>query len=219
MLAGVIPAAGHGTRLGRRDGSKELVPVRGRPVMDLLVERMRAAGVDELRIVTRPEKPDVMAYARELGARLVLGHPRDVAASLLLGLAGLANDDEVVFGFPDALWEPPDGYARVLAALRAGADVALGLFRTTDLERSDVVVCDADGTVSRIAVKPETPPGDRIWGIAAARAGTLRGLREGTEPGVTFDGLARRGRVVGVPLSDDWLDVGTPEALERARRR
>jgi NDP-sugar pyrophosphorylase family protein len=187
--------------------------------MDHLAERMRTAGVEELRVVTRPEKEDVVAHCGRLGARVVRGHPEDVAASLLLGLAGLADDDEVLFGFPDCLWEPADGYLPVLAALRAGADVALGLFRTPDLERSDVVVLDPDGRVAGIAVKPAVPPGDHIWGIAAARAGVLCGLRAGTEPGVTFDGLARAGRVAGVALSDDWLDIGTPESLARATGR
>jgi glucose-1-phosphate thymidylyltransferase len=215
VLVGVIPAAGHATRLGRRAGSKEVIPVGGRPVMDHLVDRMRAVSVDELRVVTRPAKEDVVAHAQALGARVVLGHPADVAASLLLGLEGLADDDEVLLGFPDCLWGPPDGYVRVLAALRAGAEVALGLFATPDLQRSDVVVCRPDGTVTRIAVKPDEPPGDRIWGIAAARVSTLRGLREGTEPGRTFDALAAGGGVVGVPLSGEWLDIGTPESLAR----
>ena len=216
MLVGLIPAAGHGTRLGPRTGSKEVIPIAGRPVMDHLVDRMRTGGVEELRVITRPEKADVVAHAEELGARVVLGHPEDVAASLRLGVEGLAPDDEVIFGFPDCLWEPPDGCAVVVAALRAGAEVALGLFGTPDLQRSDVVVSAPDGRVSAIAVKPDVPPGDRIWGLAAARVRTLERLRPGTEPGVTFDALARDGGVVGVYLSDDWLDIGTPASLARA---
>jgi NDP-sugar pyrophosphorylase family protein len=167
--------------------------------------------------VTRPDKADLIAHARALRARVVLGRPPDVAASLLLGLEGLADDDEVLLGFPDSLWEPPDGFLRLLPALRAGARVVLGLFGTPDLARSDVVVCAADGTVSEVAVKPAVPRGDRIWGIAAAHAGTLRGLPPETEPGTYFGALARDGGVVGVPLSDRWLDIGTPDALERAR--
>jgi glucose-1-phosphate thymidylyltransferase len=221
VLVGLIPAAGHATRLGPRAGSKEVIEVGGRPVMDHLVERMRVAGIDELRVVTRPEKEDVVAHAGQLGARVVLGHPADVAASLLLGVDGLADGDEVLFGFPDCLWEPLDGYVLVLTALRAGAGagihVALGLFGTPDLTRSDVVVCEPGGRVTAIFVKPDDPPADRIWGIAATRAAVLRReLRDGTEPGVVFDALARAGRVTGVPLSDAWLDIGTPEALARA---
>lgn len=42
MIAGVVPAAGHAERLrGLIEGSKELVPVRGKPVVDALLERLR----------------------------------------------------------------------------------------------------------------------------------------------------------------------------------
>jgi NDP-sugar pyrophosphorylase family protein len=34
---------------------------------------------------------------------------------------------------------------------------------------------------------------------------------------VFFSELAARGRVLGVHLSDDWTDVGTPEALRAVR--
>ncbi len=55
----------------------------------------------------------------------------------------------MLLGFPDSLWEPADGFAPVLARLRAGAAVSLGLFRLTEgLERSDVVTVGRRG-VSR----------------------------------------------------------------------
>lgn len=217
MLIGLIPAAGHATRLGRQPSSKEVIEVRGRPAMDHLVERMRAAGPDELRVVTRPEKADVVEHCQRIGARVVLGHPGDVAASLQLGIAGLDDDDEVLIGFPDSLWEPLDGYVRLLEALRDGADAALGLFEADELERADVVVCDPEGRVTRIEVKPEEPPSDVLWGIAATRVRALRALTEGTEPGAHFSALAAYGRVTGIRLSAEWIDIGTPESLQRVR--
>lgn len=186
-------------------------------MIDHLVERMRATSPDELRIVTRPEKEDVVAHAEHIGARVILGHPADVAASLQLGLAGLDDEDEVLIGFPDSLWEPPDGFVKLLDALRQGAEVALGLFSSDELERSDVVVRDADGIVTGVEVKPERPSADVIWGIAAARVRALRGLTEGTEPGAHFGALAADGGVVGIWLSSEWIDIGTPEVLQRVR--
>ena len=190
----------------------------GRPLMDHLLERMLLAGPDELRVVTRPDKADVTAHARAAGAHVVHGRPADVTASLQLGLAGLADDDEVLLGFPDTVFEPVDAFVQVLAALRTGADAALGLFRVpaADLSRSDVVVLGEHGRVERIEVKPAAPPGDVIWGLAATRAGVLRAVPAGTEPGAHLDRLARGGTVLGVPLSDRWLDVGVPDALARA---
>jgi NDP-sugar pyrophosphorylase family protein len=217
MLVGLVPAAGHARRLGPQPASKEVLPVRGRPVMDFLFDRLRAARPDRIRVITRPAKQDVAHHARKLGAELVLGEPPDVAQSLLLGLVGLDPDDEVLVGFPDSIWEPPDGFARLVALLRDGGhEVALGLFRAPDPERSDVVVLGAQGLVCGVEIKPPEPASDLIWGCCAARASALAGLERQHEPGLLFDALAAEGRVAGLELSDQWTDVGTPEALREA---
>ncbi len=214
MVIGVVPAAGHATRLGLRRGSKEMLQVGGRPIMDVLVERMRMARPDEIRIVTRPEKDDVVRHARPIGATVCLGQPSDVTASLRLGMEGLEDGDVVLLGFPDTLWQPADGFVRLVGALRDDVQVVLGLFSTADAARSDVVVSDGS-RVTAIQVKPQEPAGNVIWGCAAARAGALRGCPEGTEPGEYFGDLARDGHVAGVWLSNDFLDIGTPESLRQ----
>jgi NDP-sugar pyrophosphorylase family protein len=214
---GLVPAAGYATRLGELSGSKEALDVRGRPVLDYLVERLRAADCADVRVVTRADKRDVVELAGALGATVVIGRPHDVAGSLLLAADGLEPETPVLFGFPDTIWEPVDGFVRLLGGLGPGVDAVLGLFRTPDLTRSDVAVVGEAGLVTAVQVKPERPASDVIWGCAATTAGVLGGLRGVREPGLLFDRLARAGRVAGVHLSDRWLDVGTPEALLRAR--
>lgn len=220
MIIGLIPAAGHARRLGIQSSSKEMLAVRGRPMIDHLVERLKVVEPDELRVVTRPEKRDVTEHAESLGATVVHGHPQEVSASVRLGLKGLADHDEILLGFPDTLWEPVDGFAQLLTLVRDGTtEVAVGLFRLAEgLERSDVVTLEAGGRVAGIQVKPQQPASDLIWGIAAARVRVLRALPADADLGAYFDTLARRRAVRGVVLSGPWLDVGTPEALERARR-
>lgn len=220
-VAGVIPAAGQAVRLQPLEGAKELLPVRGRPVLEYLVERMRLAQPDEIRVVTRPEKPDVIEYARRLGLSVVEGRPRTAAASIALGAEGLGADEAVLIGFPDTVWDPVDGYLRLLPRL-ADADVVLGLFRSRQeeqLRRSDVVVLDEGGRVSRIEVKPERPSSSLIWGLAIARRRALEGLADHVHPGHLFDALALAGTpVVGVELPGSFLDIGTPDSLQAARR-
>lgn len=47
-------------------------------------------------------------HATRLGPQgLQRGHPAEVAASLLLGLEGLADEDEVLLGFPDSCGSRP----------------------------------------------------------------------------------------------------------------
>jgi NDP-sugar pyrophosphorylase family protein len=214
-VLGVIPAAGFATRLGSLPCSKELLPVGGRPVLEYVFEHMRSASAREIRVVTRPEKRDVVEHARRLGAVVIEGRPASVAESVRLGTDGLRADDVVLLGFPDSIWGPEDGFARLVAALDDTTDVALGCFHSDELERSDVVLADYDGTVRAIQIKPARPASTLIWGCVAARAHALDGLSEHTEPGQLFHRLASRGVVRAVVFPGEFVDIGTPEALEK----
>jgi glucose-1-phosphate thymidylyltransferase len=213
-IVGVIPAAGYATRVQPLACSKEVYPIGGRPVMDYLVDRMRLGGCTQLRVVTRPDKHDVITNAEALGAVIVLAHPPTVSESFLAGMEGLGEDDIVLIGFPDTIWQPEDGYRPLVKAAREGCDIALGLFKTPDLHRSDVVVFGKDGSITGIDVKPDTPRSEWVWGCAAAPVRMLAHMDRAEWPGGHFDLLCREGcDMRGFPLSDEWLDIGTREAL------
>lgn len=214
-VIGVIPAAGYATRLQPLDCSKEMLPVAGRPVIDYLVERMRAGGCAEIRIVTRPDKEDVIAYAREAGAKVVLGQPAHINESFAAGLAELADDDIALLGFPDSLWEPLDGYLQLVRVVEAGNDVALGLFETPGLVGTDFLELDESGTITHIAIKPTRPPSDWMWGAAAARVRALRGIEQEEWPSGHMNRLISEGKTPrGIRLSSEYLDIGTPQSLQ-----
>jgi glucose-1-phosphate thymidylyltransferase len=214
-VVGVIPAAGFATRLAPLSWSKEVYPVGGRPVLEYLVDRMRLAPASEIRIVTRPEKRDVLRHARRLGLTPIDGRPETVSESVLLGLHGVPHEDTALLGFPDTLWEPDDGFATLIAALDERSEVVLGCFRSPEPERSDVVVAGDDGIVHAVQVKPELPASDLVWGCCAARVGALAALRRHAEPGGLFDALARRGVARCVRFPGELVDIGTPESLQR----
>jgi glucose-1-phosphate thymidylyltransferase len=219
QIVGVIPAAGYATRLQPLEGSKEVYRVGGRPLMDYVVERMRAAPCDELRVVTRPDKHDVIEHCAEIRADVVEAVPATLAESIALGLDGLEGHDVALIGLPDTIWEPADGFVQLLAALDDETEAVLGLFTSPEPERSDVVSLDPSGRITAVRVKPEEPGSDLIWGCAAARAGALAGVEHRAWPGEHFHDLALEGRVCGVNLGSEYLDVGTEEALRRAETR
>ena len=73
-MIGVIPAAGAGQRIQPLGCSKELLPVgarvidgveRPKAVMEYLVERMIAAGANQICIVISGEKTDIVRYFAE----------------------------------------------------------------------------------------------------------------------------------------------------------
>jgi glucose-1-phosphate thymidylyltransferase len=216
---GLVPAAGRAARLQPLPCSKEVYPVGGRPVMDYVVERLRTARCRELRVVTRPDKADVIEHARELRAEVVTGEPPTLAASLTLGLRGLAGSDVVLVGLPDTLWEPMNGFVQLLAQLDEATDVVLGVFESDEPERSDVVVLDERGSVRRVHVKEADPPGHLVWGCFAARVAALAGLERCPTPGHYFDGLAVAGALRAVRFPGRMVDIGTPEALAAAEGR
>jgi glucose-1-phosphate thymidylyltransferase len=216
-IAGVVAAAGYATRLQPLSCSKEMLPINGRPVMDYVIDRMRIAGCAEVRVVTRPEKKDVIVHAEEIGATVVLAYPETPGESFAAGMAGLTPEDVVLIGWPDTLWEPEDGYVPLVRAVERGREIALGLFETPDLERSDVLSFDGAGRITGIHIKPAKPPSNWIWGCAAARKRALAGLEREEWPGSFFNALCQNGiDFYAVPLSDAWLDIGTKEALEQA---
>jgi NDP-sugar pyrophosphorylase family protein len=67
MIQGGIIAAGHGARL-RADGyrvSKPMVPVAGRPLIDLTLDRFWAAGIRRLTIIINDSSDDCRQWLRD----------------------------------------------------------------------------------------------------------------------------------------------------------
>ncbi len=213
-VIGVIPAAGWATRLGLTDRSKEMLEVRGRPVMDYLVERMKVALPDAIRVITRPQKRDVIARSHHLGLQVMTAETRSAADSIEIASADLDPEDLVLIGFPDSIWEPVDGFRVLLDHLTAERSVVLGLFTSDAAERSDVVTVDDSGVVHQILAKPSPPPSKLIWACAVARRSALEGIGSFEYPGEHFANLCAEGVVGGVWLSDSYLDIGTRDALE-----
>jgi NDP-sugar pyrophosphorylase family protein len=215
-IVGVIPAAGYATRLQPLHCSKEVYPIGGRPVMDYLIERMHRAGCSELRVVTRPEKRDVAERALHHGASVVDAHPGSPAASIVAGIERLAGNDLVLFGYPDSIWEPVEGFLPLVERVEGGSEVALGLFRTGQVDLPDVATVSASGLVTSIEVGSDEPPPQLMWGCAAARARALAGLSDHADPGDYLSSLCRTVAVAGVILSDVYVDIGTSAGLRQA---
>ena len=73
-MIGIIPAAGAGERIQPLGCSKELLPVgarevdgaeRPKAVSEYLVERMIAAGAEQIAMVISAEKTDIVRYYAE----------------------------------------------------------------------------------------------------------------------------------------------------------
>lgn len=119
-VAGVIPAAGSSTRMGR---PKALLDAGGRSFVAAAVGALVAGGCDPVVVVTGPDQPDVARRAKAAGA-LVLENPEPgegPITSLRLALAVLGEHTDAVAFLPvDHPLVLPETVALLLEVFREG---------------------------------------------------------------------------------------------------
>jgi glucose-1-phosphate thymidylyltransferase len=243
-VIGLVPAAGHATRLGRLPCSKEVLPLAPGPaapgrtppprvVAEHLLAALAQGGIGRAVVVLRSGKWDIPAYfaagaAVELAYRVVAESPTVVHT--LAAARPFVGQAVVALGFPDILFTPTGIYRPLLARLEAsGADAVLALVPTRRADKADMVTADRRGRVVAIECKPQRTGAGWTW-VGAVWRPTVsdyleawiarRRARPGAEawPGqVLGDGLGDGLAVEAVRFPrGGYLDIGTPDDLARA---
>ena len=232
-MIGIVPAAGAGERIQPLGYSKELLPVgsrtingveRPKAVAEYLIERMIAAGAEQICVVISAEKSDLVRYfaEREFAAQIfyaVQQKPQGLCDALFRAAPFACHHDRVLIGLPDTIWFPENAFRSVLPADgNPTADVNLLLFPVSDPAQFDAVNCDAQGYVTSIDVKSSTAQSQWVWGAATATGNAFRELKqlwESRHRADVFLGdllnayLAAGGAVRGVATGELYMDVGT----------
>ena len=235
-MIGIIPAAGAGQRIQPLGYSKELLPVgsrridgveRPKAVAEYLVERMIAAGADQICMVISAEKSDLVRYfaERDYAAQIfyvVQQRPRGLCDALFRAQSFARHHDSVLIGLPDTIWFPENAYR---AALESSSDVSLVLFPADDPSQFDAVITDDYGYVRQVAVKQKDVQSHWIWGAVTATTTAFHDLRllwEARHRQDEYLGhllnayIAAGGQVRGVATGESYIDVGTLEGYRRA---
>ena len=218
-------AAGLGTRLRPLTDHvpKCLVPVAGRPLLDMWLDSLRDAGVDEVLVNVHHQAAQVR---RHLTGRRGLPLVRVSHEPTLLGSAGtlVANREFVgsdeVFLAVNADNLTDFDVPRLASALDAApsADAAIAVFHAPRPEACGILEV-VYGLVTSFEEKPATPRSDLAnAGLYAFRRTVLDLVPDRIPVDIGTDLLPRLvGRAVAVPIGDAFLlDIGTPEALARA---
>ena len=181
---GIVPAAGHGSRLRPFRYPKELFPigyVRGEGgadvqlkvvcqyVLDCLVD----ASIDQAYVVVSDHKLEVIRFLSD-------GQEYDINLAYLFQkeIKGLpfaidcayrwVRDDVSVLVLPDTILEPRDCVRQALDFLyETEADVVLGVFPTSHPEDLCAVQFDSQGRVHRLYDKERSHGFMNTWGMAA----------------------------------------------------
>ena len=180
-IVGLVPAAGHGSRISPVPCSKELYPVgfqrlgrkfRPKVVCEYLLDAMHLAGVKKAYIVLRKGKWDIPAYLSNLGlaqmdlAFLVLRESESVPFTLDQAFPFIRTT-VIAVGFPDIIFHPGDAFVKLLDRQRStAADIVLGLFPTSDPQKVDMVDIGDSGQVRNILIKPRRTSLSYSWILA-----------------------------------------------------
>lgn len=247
IISGIIPAAGHATRLGKLPFSKELYPIdvdkaRTKVVSSHLLEAMTKSGVDQIHIVIRDGKWDIPAYyGSKYRDKPVCYHIAEYGYGVPFTVNqaySFVKDNIVILGFPDILFEPKNAYQRLIDELmKSDTSIALGIFPVSKPEKWDVVQLDNDNMVEKIEIKPKNGHNKNAWVIAAWKPefsvylNTFieSSLKEKTNDELTnselhfgdaiISAMQNGIKVKGVIFSEGkCLDTGTPAEMKMANK-
>ena len=218
-------AAGIGSRLRPLTARtpKCMLPVGGRPMLDLWLDAFATAGADEVLVNLHHLADVVRAH---LAARIGPPAVRLTYEPQLLGSAGtlLANRDwvadEEFFLACNADNLTDFDLAQLIKAHQEYQPVAtLAAFHSPNPAAGGVLETDPNGTVVGFAEKPANPVSDLVnAGIYAFAPSVLNEIRDEPPVDIGYDLLPRlvgRSRVIRV--EGYFRDIGTPEAYAQAQ--
>ena len=236
-MKAIILAAGYGTRLYplTLDKPKAFVEVNGKPIIDYIIERVdEVEEVDKIFIVTNdkffpafeewkekaPTKKEIIivndntkSNEERLGA---LG-------DLLFVLDKERVDDDILLISSDNIFDFD------LSAITKERDrdvVGVYEINIEEIKKYGVVELDENKKIVGMQEKPQEPKTNLAsTGIYLFRKETLHLMRQYKEEGGNMEGpgyflewLPKRKDVYGYVFKGKWFDIGSLEALEKAKK-
>jgi UDP-N-acetylglucosamine diphosphorylase / glucose-1-phosphate thymidylyltransferase / UDP-N-acetylgalactosamine diphosphorylase / glucosamine-1-phosphate N-acetyltransferase / galactosamine-1-phosphate N-acetyltransferase len=224
----VLLAAGKGTRMKELTNElpKPMLEVRGKPILQHIVEGLRDAGVTDFCIIVGYKADVVRAYfgdGSKFGVKItyVTQIVQDGTGRVVELARDFAGADPFVLSYGDILINPAN-YRRLVAPGSAEALVSVKNL-AGEIAKGGCVVVNERFELSDLIEKPAGPPPSPWYnaGVYAFRPSIFeftarlqlspRGEYELTD---AIRALAQSGRVIrAVELSGDWADVRDPEVL------
>jgi glucose-1-phosphate thymidylyltransferase len=153
----IIPLAGKGTRLRPHTHitPKPMMKVAGKPVMSYILDDLKKlGGIDQIIYITGHLKQKIEEFARssiDVPSVFIEQKVQDGTAGAV-ALAREYVDEPVLIIFVDTIFD-----ADLSVVKTTDADGIIWVKEVEDYQRFGVVVTDADGNMTRIVEKPNTP--------------------------------------------------------------
>lgn len=228
-MIGLVLVGGQGTRLRPLTESvpKPMLPIANRPMIERLVERLAAQGIDEV-VLSLGYRPQAFQEAfpddRIAGIPCryaVEDSPLDTAGAIRFAADAAGIDDTFVVLNGDVI---TDHRLSDLIGLHevSGAAATISLQRVDDPSRFGVVVTDEAGRVEGFVEKPApgTAPSNEISAGTYVLEPEVLAMIPADRPvsieRETFPALVDQGRLYAKVLDGYWLDTGTPAQYVQA---
>ena len=230
----VLLAAGRGTRMRAltEELPKPMLEVRGKPVLQHIVEGLRSAALTDFLIIVGWRAEVVRNFfgdGSNLGVQIEYATqtiPDGTGKVVELG-RDFVGHDPFLLSYGDIL-VAPENYPRVCAAL-SGAEAVISVIPNADVSQGGAVFLNEDREVTDLREKPKPGEPTSPWynaGIYAFRpsifdytAKLVRSPRGEFELTDAIRGLANDGKKVqALALTGDWADVRDPEILAHLNR-
>ena len=236
-MKALVLAAGYATRLYplTLDKPKALLEVGGKPMLDRVLERLQAMGVDETIVVTNAKfTPHFEEWARDKAAVTIVNDGTTSNDDRLGAIGDIGfvveelqlDDDLVVVAGDNLFGEDVSGFAGY------GRDVDAPVIAVHDvgnlalMHEYNQIEIDDDGRIVFFEEKPANPR-TTLSGVALYYypRHTLPLIREylgegnnPDQPGRLVQWLYPRTAVYTWRLPGEWYDIGSAETLQEADR-
>ncbi len=221
-LQAVIMAGGFGTRLRpiTEELPKPMLPIGDRPLMELIIEQLRQAGIRRANIMTHYLAEKITSYfgdGRAFGVEInyvTEEHPLGTAGALSL----MEAPQEPILVINGDILTRVDFRAMLAYHREQGADLTVGVRQYDVRVPYGVVECEGP-RVSRLREKP------KLSFLVNAGIYLLEpAVHQYIPQGQRFDMtdlieklLDERRKVVAFPIVEYWMDIGQLEDYEKAQ--
>jgi NDP-sugar pyrophosphorylase family protein len=226
----IVLAAGRGTRMGTLTAElpKPMLPVDGRPMLEHILERLGAAGIERVLLVVGYRREAIIEhFAGWKNPRIDYVEqetPDGTGSAVALG-RDFAGQDACLVTFGDIICDPDD-YRGMKARFEPGCKGVLGAKHVDDPWQG-AAIYEEQGVVQRIVEKPPRGTSTTQWNSAGLYVFSPllfdyldrlelspRGEYELTSAiaAMISDGQ----RLLLYAVEGEWRDVGRPEDLKVA---
>ncbi len=214
-MIGLIPAAGHATRINGLP--KFLLPLPGDTYLLDVLRRRMAAHTSSLIIGVNSRNAHLIdryaqhyAYIHECNTATM--------SETLLSMRSFCGNRDILFGMPDSYWFDDIAYPRLAHDINDGAMVSVALFEARPEQRAHIGMCDVrfeddELFVTQVVDKPGETKLHLAWGAMAWCAGFWQYVKPG-DPHVGYGvqrALDAGVKVRGYLAYGGYYDCGTPD--------